>query len=120
MFLCDIDMKIEPHFFSRCRQNAKLGSTVYMPIVFSLYNPNIVFRNSVYKSDVAFNISEHTGTWRPYGYGMVCLYKPDYMRIGGFNLRIDGWGGEDYSLYLRYVKNIFKTYQIHNFNSKGL
>lgn len=104
LFLCDIDIKISPQFFSRCRNHAKLGESVYMPIVFSLYNPGIVFRNdpSLAETDALFNISEHTGTWRPYGYGMVCMYRPDYMSIGGFNLNIKGWGGEDYSLYIRY------------------
>lgn len=103
LFLCDIDIKINPGFFSRCRQNAKLGKSVYMPIVFSLYNPDIVFRNKPFLAgtEVAYNISEQTGTWRPYGFGMVCMYRPDYLRIGGFNLRINGWGGEDYSLYIR-------------------
>ena len=105
LFLCDIDIKIKPAFFHRCRQNTISGKTVYMPIVFSLYNPNVVFRNNKSRigTEAAFNISDQTGAWRPYGYGMVCMYRPDYFHVGGFNQKISGWGGEDYSLYIRYV-----------------
>uniref|UniRef100_A0A7M5VGX1 Hexosyltransferase n=1 Tax=Clytia hemisphaerica TaxID=252671 RepID=A0A7M5VGX1_9CNID len=106
MFLCDIDIRIKPDFFDRCRKYTEAGRSVYMPIVFSLYNPNIVFNGnlSMVNTEKTFEINEQTGTWRPYGYGMTCFYKTDYMRTGGFNLRIHGWGREDYNLYVRMLK----------------
>ena len=102
LFLCDIDIKFNQPFLERCRKYTESGKTVYMPIVFSLYNPNIVFDpDEVRYANKALNISENTGTWRPLGYGMVCAYKMDYLKTHGFNLAINGWGGEDVSLYHR-------------------
>lgn len=102
MFLCDIDIKFNQPFLERCRKYTEPGKTVYMPILFSLYNPNIVFgTDEVRLASKALNISGDTGTWRPLGYGMVCTYKNDYLRTHGFNLGIRGWGGEDVSLYHR-------------------
>ena len=101
-FLCDIDIKFNNPFLNRCRKYAERGRSVYMPIVFSLYNPNIVFgSDEVRVASKALNISDKTGTWRPLGYGMVCTYKKDYVKSSGFNLNINGWGGEDVSLYHR-------------------
>lgn len=108
MFLCDVDIKFDYKFLTRCRQNSVLGKSVYMPIVFSLYNPEIVFRNNFTETD-RFNISDTTGTWRPLGYGMLCVYKPDYINARGFNLRINGWGGEDVNLYHRFLKKGLKV-----------
>jgi len=109
-FLCDIDIKFNNPFLNRCRKYAQPGQSVYMPIVFSLYNPNIVFgSDEVRLASKALNISENTGTWRPLGYGMVCTYKKDYLKSNGFNLKIDGWGGEDVSLYHRFRKKGIKV-----------
>jgi len=105
LFLCDVDITFDISFLSRCRKYSELGRSVYMPIVFSLYNPSIVLeRHQAYRRDKIFNITTSTGTWRPLGYGMLCVYKPDYLRVDGFNLRIKGWGGEDVSLYNRFIK----------------
>ena len=105
LFLCDVDIKIKSDFFDRCRHYTDSGKSVYMPMVYSLFNPDVVFngnRTLINDTDKVYNISLHTGSWRPYGYGMACFYKPDYVRAGGFNLRINGWGREDYNLYGRY------------------
>jgi len=104
MFLCDIDIKVKPEFLDRCRQYSVAGKSVYMPIVFSLYNPEIVFgtgNKTLHNTENAFNLSDRTGTWRPFGYGMTCFHRPDYLKVGGFNLKIRGWGREDYNLYTR-------------------
>ena len=104
IFLCDVDIKVKSDFFDRCRHFPDIGKSVYMPIVYSLYNPDIVFngnRTLFNTTDKAYDINQNTGTWRPFGYGMACFYKPDYLRAGGFNLQINGWGREDYNLYGR-------------------
>ena len=112
IFLCDVDIKIEPDFFDRCRHYTDLGKSVYMPMVYSLYNPDIVLggnrTTNVNSTKMLYDINQNTGSWRPYGYGMACFYKPDYVRAGGFNLRINGWGREDYNLYGRYDILVFK------------
>lgn len=44
------------------------------------------------------------GFWREYGFGMTCQYRDDYLRVGGFDLNIEGWGSEDLGLYQRYLQ----------------
>ncbi len=37
---------------------------------------------------------------------MVCLYKQDFLNIGGFNnFNNVGWGGEDLYLYRKFLNN---------------
>ncbi|XP_065663495.1 uncharacterized protein LOC100209345 isoform X3 [Hydra vulgaris] len=109
MFFCDVDIKFDVSFLNRCRQQTVLGKSVYFPILFSLYNPKIVFNGENYSNSKYFEVSENNGIWRTLGYGMVCTYKPDYLAVHGFNLRIQGWGGEDVSLYYRYLKKNYKV-----------
>lgn len=100
-FFCDVDMIIEPHFFDRCRRNTIRGSQVYFPTVVKLYNPKL-YKNVHRSSSLPLN--RQTGHWASYGYGMVCLYKSDYLYAGGLNIRMRGWGGEDLDFFER-VKN---------------
>lgn len=36
--------------------------------------------------------------------GMVCIYKSDFFKIGGFDTTRAGWGGEDLALVKKTVK----------------
>ena len=56
----------------------------------------------------------YTGHWVYYGYGMVCLYKADYMAVGGFDLHIKGWGGEDVDLYKKVIKHGLRVWKVEN------
>ena len=104
LFFCDIDVTFNVAFLRRCRLNTEIGRNVYYPVLFSLYNPKIVYRKKKIRSELEMlQIDQETGTWRPLGYGMMCVYRPDYLKIGGFNLKIKGWGGEDNDLYNRYI-----------------
>jgi chondroitin sulfate N-acetylgalactosaminyltransferase 1/2 len=102
MFFCDVDIHFNREFLDRCRIHAQPGK-VYFPIVFSLYNPDVVYGEGRGPSKQSQLVIRHqTGTWRKYGYGMSCLYKNDFLSVGGFDLSIEGWGNEDVDLLKRF------------------
>ena len=103
VFICDVDLTIRSDFFTRCRKNAVQGSRVYYPEFFKLYNLDYVYRYS--KKPDYIRVARENGHWATYSFGMVCLYKSDYLASGGFNLEIEGWGGEDVDLFEKVLKS---------------
>lgn len=99
----DVDMIFDTKSLQRIRQNTRKGRSVYFPIVYSLYNPQIT--NRTYLN---FSIDQETGFWRQFGFGIVSLYKSDYRDLGGFNLLISGWGFEDVTFYDNVIKSKLK------------
>ncbi|EDO41813.1 predicted protein [Nematostella vectensis] len=104
MFFCDVDVTFDEHFLRRCRSYTEPSKQVYYPMVFSLYNPRNVYEDGMIPSpQEQLNIGNQYGYWRIYGYGMTCQYRSDYLRVGGFDLSIRGWGSEDHKLHRMYV-----------------
>ncbi|XP_070168255.1 chondroitin sulfate synthase 1 [Polyergus mexicanus] len=103
MLFIDVDIVFTSSALHRIRLNTLPGQRMYFPIVFSQYDPKVVYGNAG-KQD-KFTINEISGHWRQYGFGIVSLYKRDYRALGGLDLSIQGWGKEDVEFFEKAIKS---------------
>lgn len=127
LFFIDVDIVFTHEALHRVRSNTIINRKIYFPIVFSQYDPNYVNYHSANRnfdkfsennnySENIFIINEVTGYWRQFGFGIVSLYKRDYLKIGGFNLSIEGWGKEDVDFYEKSVKSDLIVFRAPDIN----
>ncbi|XP_076812563.1 chondroitin sulfate synthase 1-like [Clavelina lepadiformis] len=150
LFFMDIDMIVTEQLVSQCRNNVELNRTVWYPIPFSQYDPDRLCMDDTSRNDLTLfkmvpkvrdsnrggndgkNIikqtplllKENRGFWRDFGFGIACMYKLDFLKAGGFDLTIEGWGEEDIRMYLsllRYGLDVKRWKQedlVHIFHTK--
>lgn len=126
LFFCDIDVVFDTSFTHKCRANTVNQSRVYYPILFSQFHPdfnsiwsvkdylsepeqninrlqNISAVRELQKNQNYFKVDEVKGYWRNYGFGLLCVYKGDFTKSGGFDTSIQGWGMEDVDLVDKFI-----------------
>ncbi|XP_072165738.1 chondroitin sulfate N-acetylgalactosaminyltransferase 1-like [Diadema setosum] len=126
MFFCDVDIAFNRVFMEHCRYYTIAGRTVYYPIVFSLYNPDLVYgsHDFIPQESEQYHIHKDVGFWRDFGFGMTCQYRSDFLNVKGFDVDMKGWGGEDVYLYRKYLQSDLKVIRVpdagifHTYHSK--
>ncbi|XP_067171714.1 chondroitin sulfate synthase 3 [Apteryx mantelli] len=110
LLFCDVDLIFTPDFLQRCRDNTIQGEQVYYPIIFSQYDPKVIYGGNP-PADSSFVFTKRTGFWREYGFGITCIYKSDLLNAGGFDTSIQGWGLEDVDLFTKVITSGLKAFR---------
>jgi len=103
LFFVDVDMLWTAALVDRVRLNTVRGRSAYFPIVYSEFDPTVVYGRAS-ASPNHFLVNQDTGYWRQYGFGIVSVYKSDLAAAGGFDTAIRGWGNEDVDLFDKFVR----------------
>ncbi|ESP01191.1 hypothetical protein LOTGIDRAFT_139814 [Lottia gigantea] len=103
LIFMDVDMYIDEYFLHRAVLNTIRGKQVWFPICFSQFNPIIACYRKHHCS-MENNHGDDFGLWREFGFGIASMYRQDLIKVGGFNLKIQGWGREDQELYEKIIQ----------------
>ena len=101
MFFVDVDMFFNVEAVNTIRLLTIKGKSVYFPIVYSTFDQS-TGRNKPTEWNNVTDFTTVSGYWRQFGYGMVSMYKSDYV---GMDLTIHGWGKEDVTLYDHFLEH---------------
>lgn len=79
LFFVDVDMIFSTGTLDRIRMNTIKGVSAYYPIVYSEFDPTILYNASV--SPNHYVINQDSGYWRQFGFGICSLYKSDLHKV---------------------------------------
>ncbi len=79
-FISSPSLSLADHFLNRCRDYAAQGNRVYYPEIFMYYNMPYVYRGKWHPRN--YDYSRVHGRWATHA--VICAYKSDYVRIGGY------------------------------------
>ena len=80
LFLADVNLRFSPEFFRRCRYNSQIEKRVYYPVAFQLYDWSF----KAFSSNSNPPLSADTGRWDPQYFSHLCIYKKDFVKVGGY------------------------------------
>uniref|UniRef100_F6PHI7 Hexosyltransferase n=1 Tax=Ciona intestinalis TaxID=7719 RepID=F6PHI7_CIOIN len=113
LFFCDVDVVFDNEFTRKCRSNTDLGKRVFYPVLFSEFHPRFNGADTSLKPrENHYELTENTGHWRSYGYGLLCVYQKDFTETGGFDMTIQGWGLEDVDLIDKFLGSKHKNMRV--------
>ncbi len=76
-FLASADLRIQPGFFEACRRNAIAGERLYFPA------PFVTYKEGAVTTKLTSKLPSWLGRWATHSFVYSCLYKEDYMLLGG-------------------------------------
>eukprot|EP00795_Rhopilema_esculentum_P015640 gene15640-6924_t len=94
VFIMDLNLQIPDHIFDQARKHTIEGLMTYCPVLLRM--PGTEHPEYTKVEDSA---------WMEIGYGMMSIYKSDWLRVGGMNETFFKykWGGEDWEFVDRVV-----------------
>lgn len=115
LFFIDVDVTFQRETLLRIRKNTIRQKQIYLPIVFSQYDPEKLLKghqrsySSNFMANNMISMDNDSGYFRQFGYGICSIYKSDILHpdIDGFNTDINGWGLED----VKFLEKILKIGQ---------
>lgn len=127
IFFIDVDIKFTRTSIERIRLNTILNRQVYLPVVFSQYNPHDFVSTTQYPprnqfdNDEITDLNNERGYFRQFGYGICAIFKSDILHpaINGFNTDIAGWGLEDVKFLEQLIKLNVNVSQTHKNEAIG-
>ncbi|KAJ7387254.1 B4galnt3p [Desmophyllum pertusum] len=112
LFVMDLQLDIPYHFLDDVRKHCVQHKVAYGPLLVRLL--------------CGATTHQLTGFWETAGYGLMAMYKTDWDRIGGMNVKEfnNKWGGEDWEICDRIlmdgmeIERLKMMHLFHYFHSK--
>jgi hypothetical protein len=111
LLLANVDLVITEDGLRRCRYHTTLGQMVYYPMVFSLYDPHLIYevihKETIPSVQNQLRIDHDKGRWQQNHYGVSCQYRTDFLAMSN-DLGLDTWQDADQTLYTKYIQSVYK------------